>query len=105
MTEYLLNCSIYYYSKTDGCHVLFSSETHSYDLNELENLIDQFSGTRYTDGEYEPTEPCIKFSAIIGYNDENERLCITVERYSLINLRVFNQSFWDVADKLKTYIH
>ena len=105
MIEYLLNCSIYYYSKTDGCHVLFSSEKHSSNLKELENLIGQFNGIEYTNGEYEPIEPCIKFSASICYIDQDEGLQIITERYSLINLKDYNSGFWNIADKLTTYIH
>lgn len=105
MIEYSLNCNIYYYSETDGCHVLFSSEKHSCNLKELENLLDQFSGNIHTNGEYEPTEPCIKFSATICYIDKDKGLIIITERYSLLNLKDYNLGFWNIANKLTTYIH
>ena len=35
MKKYALNCSIYYYTLKDGCHVLYSSETYSDDLDEI----------------------------------------------------------------------
>ena len=103
MIEYVLNCSIYYYSKDDGCSVLYSSETFSNDKESLEHLIGEFSGEVYYGGEFTPKKPCIKYSVIIGYNDEKENLHILVEKYKLLNLHDFYKDFWNIADKLHLY--
>lgn len=104
MKKYALNCSIYYYTLKDGCHVLYSSETYSDDLDELECLIDEFSGTVHTDSEYDPSNPCIKFSAFIGYIDEKENLCIIKEKYKLLDLKDYYHDFWLIAEKLPNYL-
>ena len=104
MKKYVLNCSIYYYTLKEGCHVLYSSETYSDNLDELEMLIHEFSGTVHTDGEYNPANPCIKFSAFIGYTDERENLCIIKEKYVLFDLRTQCLDFWNLASKLKNYM-
>ena len=103
--KYLLNCSVYSYTKHDGCSVLFSSEIESDELAYLEDLLDSFSGMIHLNGEFNPKEPCIKFSSIIGYNDEKENLHIIKEKYVLFDLRTQCNDFWDLACKLKTYIH
>lgn len=104
MVEYVLNCSIYYYSKNDGCSVLYSSETFSNGKESLEHLIDEFSGQVYYDDEFTPKKPCIKYSVIIGYNDEKENLHIIKEKYVLFDLRTQCSDFWNLASKLKTYM-
>ena len=76
-----------------------------YDLAYLEDLLDSFSGTINLNGEFNPKEPCIKFSSIIGYNDEKENLHIIKEKYVLFDLRTQCDDFWNLANKLKTYIH
>ena len=86
--KYLLNCSVYSYTKHDGCIVLFSSEVDSDNLNYLEDLLYGISGTEFLDGEFNPKEPCIKFSSIIGYNDEKENLHI-IKIDKTINLPIF----------------
>ena len=103
--KYLLNCSVYSYIKHDGCSVLFSSEIESDDLAYLEDLLDSFSGMIHLNGEFTPKKPCIKYSVIIGYNDEKENLHIIKEKYVLFDLRTQCTDFWDLANKLKTYIH
>lgn len=103
--KYLLNCSVYSYTNHDGCIVLFSSEVDSDNLNYLEDLLDGISGTEFLDGEFNPKKPCIKFSSIIGYNDEKENLHIMKEKYVLFDLRTQCLDFWNLANKLKTYIH
>ena len=104
MIEYVLNCSIYYYSLKDGCSVLYSSEINSSDRQSLDDLIDEFSGVTYTDGEYNPKEPCIKFSAIIGYNDKDENFHILKEKYKLLSLHDCFDDFWNLANKLQLYL-
>ena len=104
MTKYVLDCSIYCYTKTDGCIILFNSETTSNNLSYLESLIDEFCGTEYLNAEYNPTEPCIKFSAMLSYNDELDNSYIIKEIYALLDLRNYHKSFWNIADKLKIFI-
>ena len=93
------------YTKHDGCSVLFSSEIESVNLTYLEDLLDSFSGVINLNGEFNPKEPCIKFSFIIGYNDEKDNLHIIKEKYVVFDLRTQCNDFWDLASKLKTYIH
>ena len=104
MIKYVLDCSIYCYTKTDGCIILFNSETASNNLSYLENLIDQFCGTEYPNKEFNPTEPCIKFSAMLSYNDELDNFYIIKEIYTILDLRDYHKSFWNIADKLKIFI-
>ncbi len=104
MIKYVLDCSIYCYTKTDGCIILFNSETASNNLSHLESLIDEFCGTEYLNKEFNPTEPCIKFSAMLNYNHELENFCIFKIICPLLDLRDYHKSFWKIADKLKIFI-
>ncbi len=102
--KYLLNCSVYSYTKHDGCSVLFSSEIESENLAHLEDFLDSFAGLINLNSEFNPKEPCIKFSSIIGYNDEKENLHIIKEKYVLFDLRTQCDDFWDLSSRLKTYM-
>lgn len=103
MKKYILDCSVYFCDSLGRLVVLHSSDTYSNDLSKLNEMFDKFEGTFYTDDEYIPNKPCIKYSVIIGYNDEKENLHILKEKYYLLDLKDFKQDFWNISNKLKSY--
>ena len=101
--KYVLDCSVYFCNSSGGLVILHSSDISSDDLNELNVVFDSFDGTLYTDDQYIPEKPCIKYSVLIGYNYEKEIFHIMKEKYYLLDLKEFKQDFWNISNKLKSY--
>lgn len=103
MINYILNCTVYYYTSTDGCFVLFSSETNSNNFDELTSILDTITGEEISNKEFEPESSCLKYSAVIGYIDSEGKFQTIKEKYTTLDIKNFCKDFWNVASKLSIF--
>ena len=97
--KYLLDATIYYYSKTGEPTDLSSTYLNSYDYNKLKTIFDSFPGKIYK-GEYEPEHECIKCSVILTRVDDDDKYEeMMVEKYLIYNFKeVVDLKFLDLQE-------
>lgn len=101
MSRYLLNCCVSFCG-IDGLGTdLYASDKGSDNIDELEELFNQVSGT-FTISEYKPDFPCLKYSIVIADTANNDTV-ILKEKYYIIQLQEFHDDFWKLATTLKEY--
>ena len=97
--KYLLDATIYYYSKNGESTDLSSNYINSYDYNKLKTIFDSFPGKIHK-GEYEPEHECIKCSVILTRVDDDDKYEeMMIEKYIIYNFKdIVDLKFLELQD-------